>query len=148
MLSAVLLTFIKLPFIIMFFVLSIFLSGCLRQVLLYAQNFVVSTQKNRLNEAVLLSTQNKCYNRWNRKYSQFYLQFLLFKWSYDKYLIHQFKYVFWVVKRTMSIRQLFWAPTTCFFGWEIRNLIFDYTHLSRGLIHTILEKLCNNILSF
>ena len=33
---------------------------------------VVNTQKSRLNEAVLLGTPNLCYNRWIRKYSQFY----------------------------------------------------------------------------
>ena len=32
----------------------------------------MGTQKNRLNETVLLSTQNTCYNRWLRKYLQFY----------------------------------------------------------------------------
>ena len=28
------------------------------------KTYVVGTQKNRLNETVLLSTQNKCLNRW------------------------------------------------------------------------------------
>ena len=32
----------------------------------------MGTQKNRLNETVLLSTQNKCYNGRIRKYSQFF----------------------------------------------------------------------------
>ena len=35
---------------------------------------VVGTQKNRLNETVLLSTQNTCLNEWIRKESQFYAQ--------------------------------------------------------------------------
>ena len=32
----------------------------------------MGTQKNRLNETVLLSSQNTCSNRWVRKYLQFY----------------------------------------------------------------------------
>ena len=32
----------------------------------------MGTQKNCLNETVLLSTKNICENRWVRKYSQFY----------------------------------------------------------------------------
>ena len=36
---------------------------------------VVGTQKNRLNETVLLSTQNICYKLWVRKYLQFYAEF-------------------------------------------------------------------------
>ena len=32
----------------------------------------MGTQENRLNETVLLSTQNKCYNGPIRKYSQFF----------------------------------------------------------------------------
>ena len=32
------------------------------------KTYVVGTQKNRLNETVLLSTQNKCLNWWIRKY--------------------------------------------------------------------------------
>ena len=34
----------------------------------------MGTQKNRLNETILLSNQNTCYNRWIRKYSQFTLK--------------------------------------------------------------------------
>ena len=36
--------------------------------------YVVGTQKNRLNQRVLLSTQNICLNCWIRKYLQFYAQ--------------------------------------------------------------------------
>ena len=32
-----------------------------------SETYVVGTQKNRLNETVLLSTQNTCLNRWVRK---------------------------------------------------------------------------------
>ena len=32
----------------------------------------MGTQKNRLIEMVLLSTQSKCLNKWIRNYSQFY----------------------------------------------------------------------------
>ena len=35
--------------------------------------YVVGTQKNRLIETVLLSTQNKCLDRWIRKYLHFYV---------------------------------------------------------------------------
>ena len=35
--SAILLTFIKVPFVVKIFVLCLFLSGCLRQVLLYCK---------------------------------------------------------------------------------------------------------------
>ena len=34
----------------------------------------MGTHKDRLNETVLFSTKNKCYNLWLRKYSQFYAQ--------------------------------------------------------------------------
>ena len=36
------------------------------------KTYVVGTQKNRLNETVLLSTQNICKNWWVRKHLQFY----------------------------------------------------------------------------
>ena len=36
------------------------------------KTYVVGTQKNRLNETVLLSTQNTCLNLWVRKYKQCY----------------------------------------------------------------------------
>ena len=35
------------------------------------KTYVVGTQKNRLNETVLLSTQNTCFNWLVRKYLQF-----------------------------------------------------------------------------
>ena len=38
------------------------------------KTYVVGTQKNRLNETVLLSTQNICYKLWVRKYLQFTLK--------------------------------------------------------------------------
>ena len=38
------------------------------------QMYVVGTQKNHLNETVLLSTQNISFNWWVRKYLQFYTQ--------------------------------------------------------------------------
>ena len=38
------------------------------------KTYVVGTQKNRLNETVLLRTQNTCLNRWIRKKSQFYAE--------------------------------------------------------------------------
>ena len=34
----------------------------------------MGTQKNRLNETVLLSTQNICFKLWVRKYLQFYAE--------------------------------------------------------------------------
>ena len=37
-----------------------------------SKTYVVGTQKNRLNERVLLSTQNTCLNWWVRKQLQFY----------------------------------------------------------------------------
>ena len=36
------------------------------------KTYVVGTQKNRLNETVLLSTQNICSDCWVRKYLEFY----------------------------------------------------------------------------
>ena len=39
------------------------------------KTYVVGTQKNRLDETVLLSTQNTCLNWWIRKYSQFYANY-------------------------------------------------------------------------
>ena len=41
----------------------------------------MGTQKNRLHETVLLSTQNKCLNWWIRKYLQFYAHFFSI-WTY------------------------------------------------------------------
>ena len=41
-----------------------------------SKTYVVGTQKNRLNETVLLSTLNICLNCWVRKYSQFYVVYL------------------------------------------------------------------------
>ena len=40
-----------------------------------SKTHVVGTQKNRLNETVLLSTQNICLKLWVRKYLQFYAEF-------------------------------------------------------------------------
>ena len=39
---------------------------------LLTKTYVVDTQKNRLHETVLLSTQNICQKLWVRKYLQFY----------------------------------------------------------------------------
>ena len=36
------------------------------------KTYVVGTQKNRLNETVLLGIQNKCYKLWVRKFLQLY----------------------------------------------------------------------------
>ena len=43
---------------------------------LSTKTYVVGTQKNCLVETVLLSTQNKCWNWWVGKYSQFYAEIL------------------------------------------------------------------------
>ena len=45
------------------------------------KTYVVGDQKNRLNETVLLSTQNKCLNEWKRKFSQFYAK-NFFIWTF------------------------------------------------------------------
>ena len=42
------------------------------------KTYVVGTQKNRLNETVLLSTQNTCLTLWVRKYSQFYAKIFVY----------------------------------------------------------------------
>ena len=77
--SAILTTFIKLQFVIKIFVLSIFEwllktvftvnirppdKSVLESYFLYysSKTYVVGIQKNRLNETVLLSTQNVCLN--------------------------------------------------------------------------------------
>ena len=39
--------------------------------------YVVGTQKNSLNETVLLSIENKCLNWWVRKYLHFYAQIII-----------------------------------------------------------------------
>ena len=48
--------------------------GVLENYFLYfsSKTYVVGTQKNRLNETVLFSTQNTCWNWWVRKYLQYY----------------------------------------------------------------------------
>ena len=38
--------------------------------------------------------------------------------------------MFWVLKRTISLRRFFWVPTTYVFGWEIRKSLFG-THSQR-----------------
>ena len=60
--SAILSTFIRLPFVIKIFVLSKFLSGRFTQVLLYflSETYAAGTQKRCLNEAVLSSPHNTC----------------------------------------------------------------------------------------
>ena len=45
----------------------------------------MGTQKNRLNETVLLSTQNKCLNLLIKKYSQLYAQNFYFIFTYVQY---------------------------------------------------------------
>ena len=50
--------------------------GCKATKQINQPKHVVGTQKNRLTETVLLSTQNICYNLWVRKYSQFDAQIL------------------------------------------------------------------------
>ena len=52
-----------------------FFSGCAYQKIIFLisqPKRVVGAQKDRLNETVLLSTQNICLNWLERKYSQFY----------------------------------------------------------------------------
>ena len=36
----------------------------------------------------------------------------LFAWKSNYFLTHWFKLVFWVLKRTVSLRRFFWVPTT------------------------------------
>ena len=38
---------------------------------------------------------------------------------------HEFKRVFWMCKRTISLRWFFWVPTT-YCGWEVRKILFQY----------------------
>ena len=45
------------------------------------KTYVVGTQKKRLNETVLLSTQNKSWNWWIRKYLQAYTETFFFHQS-------------------------------------------------------------------
>ena len=46
----------------------------------------MGTQKNRLNETVLLSTQNICLKLWVRKYLQFYAEFFCLSTEYFSYV--------------------------------------------------------------
>ena len=50
------------------------------------KTYVFGTQKNCLNETVLLSTQNKCLSWWTRIYFQFYAQFffIINFWTYKE----------------------------------------------------------------
>ena len=49
-------------------------SVCLKIIFSYnsTKTYVVGTQKSHLNETILLSTLNICYNLWIRKYQHFY----------------------------------------------------------------------------
>ena len=51
--SAILLTFIKLPFVFKTFVFCLFLSGCLRQVLLYNQSLKTSSESQLFGSEVV-----------------------------------------------------------------------------------------------
>ena len=42
------------------------------------------------------------------------------------FLTHLFKYISWLLKRTVSLRWFFWVPTTCF-GWAIRIFFLLHT---------------------
>ena len=75
----------------------------------------MGTEKNRLNEMVLLSTQNLCLNRWIRKYSQFMFKSLVyldlsFSWlvesliQFDIYLLH---------KEIMVLRECAYSMSAC-----------------------------------
>ena len=44
----------------------------------FIKTYVVGTQKNRLDETVILSTQNKCLNLGIRNYSQFYAKHFVY----------------------------------------------------------------------
>ena len=52
--------------------------------------------------------------------------------------------MFWVLKRTVSLRRFFWVPTTCF-GWEIRKLNFRYALLTKVLYEILkYEEMCTS----
>ena len=51
----------------------------------------------------------------------------------DIFLPISFNIMFWLLKRTVSLRRFFWVPINIYFGWEIRKLIFWYTPLTKGL---------------
>ena len=53
------------------------------------QNMLWVLKKNRLNETVLLSTQNTCFNWWVRKYSQFYAHKISLSGSMYAIAIHE-----------------------------------------------------------
>ena len=53
-----------------------------------------------------------------------------------KLLILSYPYMFWLLKRTVSLRRFFWVPTTCF-GWERRKLFFCNTLITKGLLFII-----------
>ena len=61
----------------MLYIRALVKSVCQNIIFLFLnKTYVVDTQKNRLNETVLLSTQNMCLNWLVRKYLQFYTRIL------------------------------------------------------------------------
>ena len=52
-------------------------------------------------------------------------------------LIYQFKHVFWVLKRTVSMRRFFWV-----LGWEIRKIIFSLGAWVLTFINELVSKVC------
>ena len=80
----------------------------------------MGTQKNRLNEKVLLSTQNTLFFDGKENNHNFTLKKVAS-------LTLCLAYVNWKLKRTISFRY-----SICFI-WEVRKLVFDYKLLSKGL---------------
>ena len=75
--------------------------------------FVLGAQKNHLIEMVLLSTHNICFGWEIRKLvfnEAWNMQIIIYRIGY--FLTCQFQHLLWVLKRTISLRQFFWVPTT------------------------------------
>ena len=79
----------------------------------------MGTQKNCLNETVLLSNQNTCLNRWIRKQSQFY--------AHKFCLTGPMKRRHWLVKNL--------SEKVSFFSSDSKNLLWCSIEVSHGDHH-------------
>ena len=79
----------------------------------------MGTQKNRLHETVLLSTQNTCLNWWIRKKSQFYSFFCVLNWPYESIRCQSNLFTFNYCKLQNKSVISVWSLFCYFFQWSV-----------------------------
>ena len=66
-------------------------------------------ERRRNSSAIFLTSEQFCFWQGKGPYCKYTLQFTV---KYLYFLTHQSKHIFWVLKRTVSLRRFFWVPTT------------------------------------